>query len=904
MHCTHESHFERPAEPKRLVISGARRGEFERSKATRDLITSAAEARKIFTIYGRLSYCEDIRAGLLRRGWVERPPPRECDTVNARTDLSGLRVVHKKRSAAAVPSTTDGDSSSEDDDDDGDGDDTDDDEPGLDPDAAAEAAWKRTAASLGNGEFSTDELTLHNTLSSFYPNLIWTPKQSRTISTKTLRDDQQVNAFRRNGCLSTKVGLTRTLQDVGLYEAASGDSFYPMCFNLAEEDDREGFLDYFLRISAMSILKRRTEWSVPSQLLLIAISILEEYLAERANDDIDTPVKAPRPFTPADCHALVQFVSEKLGDTFDKAPLPAVPLPQRKSLSESKRCVTKSEDSSPEKKDSKPPKNGRPSAFKRKEAGEPGRRHLFDAEFVACSKAGSARLAELCGINDSGTDESVAARCDAAIEQVDNLDPQAAIQGVRNVWIVKPGAKSRGRGIFCENRLDLILEAASNPESRERYVAQKYIEAPLMVHNTKFDIRQYFLVTSWNPLTVFVYKRSYLRFSSTEYDLTDLRSELSRFRHLCNNAIQKDAGVAAPWNEGHMWTSDEFQDWLGAKGLGSKWDDVIYPGIKDAINLTCKAAQEKVWQRKASFELFGADFILDENLHPWLIEVNTSPSLDKSTPATADLVSNTLEDVLKVVVDRRRARNPRQVDIGNFELSMRQQLHSQPLSIERLSCEGTFLRPPGKPNCGSFARVPGEPSPARRKERRIGESNPEAPVWRSTAKQSDTLSDLPYARSPPKPRLTAVPPPQPTSGSLQGGASQSTPPSQSEMGSRELTSRLSQREATSARIREQLEAAALASASWNSMAHPPPLPRITEKVPSPERSKLRSLLPEPDSRGSTTTTIMLATALVPKARISTVGLPPRQSSEVRRRASSKAGFREMKLSKVKIKIQI
>ena len=28
-----------------------------------------------------------------------------------------------------------------------------------------------------------------------------------------------------------------------------------------------------------------------------------------------------------------------------------------------------------------------------------------------------------------------------------------------------------------------------------------------------------------------------------------------------------------------------------------------------------------------SFELFGYDFMLDEDLNPWLIEVNTNPSI-------------------------------------------------------------------------------------------------------------------------------------------------------------------------------------------------------------------------------------------------------------------------------------
>ena len=57
-------------------------------------------------------------------------------------------------------------------------------------------------------------------------------------------------------------------------------------------------------------------------------------------------------------------------------------------------------------------------------------------------------------------------------------------------------------------------------------------------------------------------------------------------------------------------------------------------------------------RRKNCFELFGYDFILDEDFNLWLIEVNTNPCLEESSSLLKMLLPRMIEDMLQLTVDR------------------------------------------------------------------------------------------------------------------------------------------------------------------------------------------------------------------------------------------------------------
>lgn len=117
---------------------------------------------------------------------------------------------------------------------------------------------------------------------------------------------------------------------------------------------------------------------------------------------------------------------------------------------------------------------------------------------------------------------------------------------------MKPGSSSRGRGIKIYKTYERFVNRINLLKGNTRlWVAQKLIENPLIIENRKFDIRQWVLVTDWNPLTIWCYRESYVRFTVSEYD----KKSEKRSNHLTNHSVQKKYSNEETDPDGHMWSS-------------------------------------------------------------------------------------------------------------------------------------------------------------------------------------------------------------------------------------------------------------------------------------------------------------------------------------------------------------
>jgi len=100
-------------------------------------------------------------------------------------------------------------------------------------------------------------------------------------------------------------------------------------------------------------------------------------------------------------------------------------------------------------------------------------------------------------------------------------------------YICKPGGSSQGKGIFVTNNIDKIMKG-----NIQDIVVSEYIPNPLLINGLKFDLRIYVLITSVNPLKIYLYDDGLARFATEKFSLAPQNMK-NKFSHLTNFSINK-----------------------------------------------------------------------------------------------------------------------------------------------------------------------------------------------------------------------------------------------------------------------------------------------------------------------------------------------------------------------------
>ncbi|EDV98254.1 GH23006 [Drosophila grimshawi] len=223
----------------------------------------------------------------------------------------------------------------------------------------------------------------------------------------------------------------------------------------------------------------------------------------------------------------------------------------------------------------------------------------------------------------------------------------------KRTFILKPYSSGQGRGIWLTNNLQTVGR-------QEKLICQTYIERPLLIDGFKFDLRVYTLVTSVDPLRIFVYNEGLARFATNKYKPPALGNSDNMFMHLTNYCVNRrncnynaGCGIAGGfkrklsaynrWLVEHNYNVVEF--WASVDDAIIKTLISAWPVLRHNYQL-CFPKHNKI---QACFQLLGFDILVDWKLKPYILEVNHTPSLMGGERVDLEVKRPLIKDTLNLI---------------------------------------------------------------------------------------------------------------------------------------------------------------------------------------------------------------------------------------------------------------
>ncbi|TNN51612.1 Tubulin polyglutamylase ttll6 [Liparis tanakae] len=234
-------------------------------------------------------------------------------------------------------------------------------------------------------------------------------------------------------------------------------------------------------------------------------------------------------------------------------------------------------------------------------------------------------------------------------------------------YICKPDTGCQGKGI-------VISRSSKDIQPGEHMICQVYISRPFIIDGYKFDLRIYVLVTSCDPLSIFMFKEGLARFCTTKYNEPTHGNVEDVCMHLTNYSINKNSdNFIRDEDTGSKRKLSTLNKLLESISCNT---DEMWSDIEDVIIKTLISAHPILKHNyhtcfpnhttgSACFEILGFDVLLDHRLRPWVLEVkdpdasvNHSPSFTTDSQLDREVKDALLYDTLVLInlgaCDRRK----------------------------------------------------------------------------------------------------------------------------------------------------------------------------------------------------------------------------------------------------------
>ena len=197
-------------------------------------------------------------------------------------------------------------------------------------------------------------------------------------------------------------------------------------------------------------------------------------------------------------------------------------------------------------------------------------------------------------------------------------------------------------------KLNIKKPAISKMYCCSDIIIQKYLDNPLLYKKRKFDIRCFALLDC--NLNVYYCKEGHLKGSSELYNVENS----NKFIHITNYSFQKKSSSFERYEHGNEISYENFKEFLKEEGIPLDKFNKMIEDMKFLIKLSFKSVSKKLYRTNdvLCFELFGYDFIIDNEFKPWILEINNNPGLGISSPVIKKIIPRMIDDAFRLTIDK------------------------------------------------------------------------------------------------------------------------------------------------------------------------------------------------------------------------------------------------------------
>jgi len=267
------------------------------------------------------------------------------------------------------------------------------------------------------------------------------------------------------------------------------------------------------------------------------------------------------------------------------------------------------------------------------------------------------------------------------VNQMVKARPQTAMDGYKNIWIVKDAVGLHRHRPVMLHKIGDVLDRCARPGAAADRIVQKYIEMPLLRNNIKSDVYTWIVLsTLGGRLTVWLHRTCVVQPYAHKFSLHRDAVKTGHFERFktggLHGMLRSTALICGLKQLGtKMRRVSKSADKVSHRRLNGndsvvEHGDHVYTAVRRSVVLAVTAAtvSGSINLRPNCLELFRGTFVLGDDLRPWLIDiVSDDPCLaadrevhDRlASPAATRATRTVVQGVAKMLIEISRRSHTR-----------------------------------------------------------------------------------------------------------------------------------------------------------------------------------------------------------------------------------------------------